>query len=575
MRKSIGAKIFTVMAVMGLLFVIGLAVNLNSLTTISDDSEQVSLYLTMEQTKGVVSTAFQQAQLYANLTYFKKDTGEFPVVHGKLKTAVDEMTSYMDEIQALAQQSEDTEVISAVDAWASSMDDFASYCMEIYNHAANGEFETAMSKVDSLKGIKDPVQAAEDAYDALIIEKQAEIAADSQAHITESVSFNVVDLVLYVIVFVGAILIVLFTVAKPAKDSGKKIGQIVNQLQNNEGDLTERLVVKTKDEVGQMATGINGFLEQLQRIMKTLKKESDNLMQSAKLVREEINESNENVAAVSATMEEMSASIEEISATLDQIVEGSDNVLADTRAMMEQAASGADMIEDIKVRAGKMYQNTVEGKESTNQAMLEIRETLLNAVEESKSVEKINQLTGEILNISSQTNLLALNASIEAARAGEAGRGFAVVADEIRNLADNSRNTASNIQEISNLVTLAVERLAENAEQMLRFVDEKIMTDYDGFVAVVQQYAKDAENMNEIISEFSRNAGGISDTMETMNMGINDIAIAIDESAKGVTSVAEGSSELVAAMVKIRQESEANMSLAEQLSDEVNKFKRV
>ena len=168
-----------------------------------------------------------------------------------------------------------------------------------------------------------------------------------------------------------------------------------------------------------------------------------------------------------------------------------------------------------------------------------------------------------------------MNASIEAARAGEAGRGFAVVADEIRNLADNSRNTASNIQEISNLVTLAVERLAENAEQMLRFVDEKIMTDYDGFVAVVQQYAKDAENMNEIISEFSRNAGGISDTMETMNMGINDIAIAIDESAKGVTSVAEGSSELVAAMVKIRQESEANMGLAEQLSDEVNKFKRV
>lgn len=575
MRKSIGAKIFTVMAIMGLLFVVGLAVNLSSLNTISNDSEQVSLYLTMEQTKGVVSTAFQQAQLYANLTYFKKDTAELPVVHGKLKTAVEQMTTYMGEVKTLAAKSKDNEVIAAVDAWALSMDAFAEYCMEIYDLADAGKFEAAMSKVDSLKGIKDPVQAAEDAYNALIVKKQAEISEDSQEHIATSLSFNVIDLVLYLIVFGSAVVIVLFTVTKPAKDSGKKIREIVTKLQNNEGDLTERLVVKTKDEVGQMALSINGFLEQLQRIMQTLKQESDNLMTSAKLVSEEISDSNENVSGVSATMEEMSASIEEISATLNQIVDGSDSVLADTREMLEQATSGADMIEEIKERAGKMHQTTVEGKESTNRAMQEIREALLVAVEESKSVDKINQLTGDILNISSQTNLLALNASIEAARAGDAGRGFAVVADEIRNLADNSRNTASNIQEISNLVTLAVERLAENAEKMLQFVDDKIMTDYDGFVSMVQQYAKDAENMNQIISEFSRNAGGINDIMETINVGINDIAIAVDESAKGVTSVAEGSTELVSAMVKIGQETEANMTLAEKLSEEVNKFKRV
>lgn len=102
--------------------------------------------------------------------------------------------------------------------------------------------------------------------------------------------------------------------------------------------------------------------------------------------------------------------------------------------------------------------------------------------------EKINELTNNILNIASQTNLLALNASIEAARAGEAGRGFAVVADEIRNLAENSRDTANDIQNISVLVTEAVRVLSENAEEMLKFVGTDVIKDYDGFVDVVNQY---------------------------------------------------------------------------------------
>lgn len=243
--------------------------------------------------------------------------------------------------------------------------------------------------------------------------------------------------------------------------------------------------------------------------------------------------------------------------------------------MTKEVNDGVQLVLDIKQRAQGMHQNTVQSKDSAGQIILDIRETLDSAVEESHSVEQINELTSEILSITSKTNLLALNASIEAARAREAGKGFAVVADEIRVLADNSRDTANNIQVISNQVTKAVERLAESAGGMLKFIDEKILKEYDGFVEVVEQYEKDADSVNDILSQFADNTNGINSTIQTMNTGINAIATAVDESAKAVVSVAENAVSLVDSMKQIREETETNHEISAKLSSEVNRFKKV
>ena len=222
-----------------------------------------------------------------------------------------------------------------------------------------------------------------------------------------------------------------------------------------------------------------------------------------------------------------------------------------------------------------MHQNTIAGKDQTSGKIIEIREMLGEALEESRSVEKIKQLTGEILDITSQTNLLSLNASIEAARAGDAGKGFAVVADEIRALADSSANTANNIQNISNLVISAVEKLAGNAETMLRFVDEKVLQDYDEFVVVVEKYESDADSMNSLIEEFSKNTGEIRDTISAMTTGLNDISTAVDESARGVTNVAESAVSLVSSMEQIKQQTVSNQEISQRLSGEVGRFKNL
>lgn len=397
----------------------------------------------------------------------------------------------------------------------------------------------------------------------------------SDTKVAGTIIFNFILVGASALVIVGVIIVVSKTVSGPAKKASKELSQILTEIDNGEGDLTKRLTIRTKDEVGQLVVGFNSFIEQLQNIISKLKVESENLLTSAENVMTQVNESNENSVNISAAMEELSASMEEVSATVEQIANGSFNVLESVKSVNEKAGEGADIVETIKIKSGDMYRETIESKEKANKVINEIKEDLRTSVEESKSVEKIGELTADILGIAGQTNLLSLNASIEAARAGEVGRGFAVVAHEISVLADSSRDTANNIQEISNIVTLAVEKLAKSAERMIDFIDEQVINDYDGFVKVVEQYRADADSMNDILKEFAKEAADIEDTMQAMAQGINDISITVDESARGVSDVAENAVNLVNAMSLIKDESEVNENISKSLNEEVSRFKEV
>lgn len=429
--------------------------------------------------------------------------------------------------------------------------------------------------IQDIKALEETIESND--KDATV-ELEQDLALESKRNnirINGTIVFDyaIIVLILIIVVLVGVIGIV--TIAKPTKKTTAQLSQMINDIEAGEGDLTSRVSIKSEDEIGQLADGINKFIYVLQGIVKNVKFESERLSAATVNIAGGVDSSNQNAMNISSAMEELAASMQEISATLTQLSEGSESILKQVNDINNIANGGAETVTAIKGRAETMNKETNDSKENTIHVLKDIGIKLDEAVKESRSVEKINELTDNILNIAGQTNLLALNASIEAARAGEAGKGFAVVADEIRVLADNSRETANSIQQISALVTGAVEKLSDNAKSMLEFVGSEVLTDYDKFVAIVKQYESDADSMKKMLTEFADRAGVVSVTMDHMNDGVQGIALSVDESTKAVTSVAEDTSNLVCALAKIKQESDDNQEVAEKLMKEIGIFKTI
>ena len=144
-----------------------------------------------------------------------------------------------------------------------------------------------------------------------------------------------------------------------------------------------------------------------------------------------------------------------------------------------------------------------------------------------------------------------------------------------RALADNSTQTAGNIQKISKIVTNAVNKFTKNAEDILQFIDEKILKDYDDFVGIAKQYESDTDTINQLLNEFASNTEDISSTIQSMNQGLNDISTATDESTHGVTTSAENIINLVGALMQIQNETENNKHISQDLETEVSRFKKL
>lgn len=424
------------------------------------------------------------------------------------------------------------------------------------------EYQTAMEK-----GNSDGAAAAQKDI-AYILQKSA-------TRISGTNTFNVIILGLMVLVILMMLFIVNRTISSPAKKASIHLNEIIKNIEQNKGDLTQRIQVQTKDEIGQLVTGINGFIIGLQDLMRNIRQDSEKIMNSSGEVNARVDESTQSAMSVSAATEELAASMEEVAATLDQIARGATEILEQATEMSENANDGAKNMAEIMIYAQGKQKETIESKTSTVEIFREVGTALHEAVGESRNVEKINELTGNILNIASQTNLLALNASIEAARAGEAGKGFAVVADEIRVLADNSRDTANDIQNISNMVTGAVEKLSDNASKLLDFMKDDVMNDYDSFVEIANRYYSDVDGINRMLTDFASKTSRIAESMRTMDSGINDVSTTVDESARGVSGVAEDTTRLVNAISMIHEETIHNQEVSKSLQGEVHRFEKV
>ncbi len=431
-----------------------------------------------------------------------------------------------------------------------------------YNHSLTG-------LIEQLKEHAAPGEADDVVEQTEFLMRRIDIKIDG------TYIFDIILVLIALAVTVVAIIIAMKMIVKPTKKVSATLAGIVESIKKNEGDLTARVDVTSNDEIGQLAADINHFVELLQSNMKTMRTSADRLKVSMDVVADKVDVSNGSVTNVSSSTEELAAGMEAVASTVQEIANGSTHVLNQAQSITQGADSGVVTVNDLQKRVSQMRDNVVSSKKEATSVIDNIQGELANAVQESNSVIKIQELTKGILDIAGQTNLLALNASIEAARAGDAGRGFAVVAEEIRVLADNSQQAANSIREISETVIDAVNKLVTNSREMLSFMDSNVLKDYDLFVDIMNQYQEDAKMLNQLFSGFASEAATMTDTMQHVNSGINNIAITIDQSSNAVSTVATDASELVEAMIEIQNETNENRTVSAEMIEVVDRFKKL
>lgn len=383
---------------------------------------------------------------------------------------------------------------------------------------------------------------------------------------------NGIIIAISVTLLMVALYCVIRFVIKPILATNKDIRDIISGIDKGEGDLTRRVAVLSNDEIADLGNGINLFMDKLQQILKMIIENTNHMENVVREVGESVATSNDSATDLSAMTEELSATMQDVGHSVSVINNNTENVRGDVEMIAHKSGEINEFSKEMKANADKKESDARNNMDKTNETIGIILEGLGKAIEDSHSVGQVTSLTDEILNISSQTNLLALNASIEAARAGEAGKGFAVVADEIRGLADSSRETANRIQQINSVVVAAVNNLSDNANELVGYIQNAILPEFEAFVESGVKYRDNASYIENAMQEFTAKTDMLKKNIDEIALSISAITTAVDEGAEGINGAAKSTQNLVEDIVNISDKMNENKVIAQTLQKSTHVF---
>lgn len=437
--------------------------------------------------------------------------------------------------------------------------------------------------VDQLKAGNTP-QDDVVTYDFNGVKKYASYAITSQEQILvitadEAEIMVPISNVIKLAIFIGIGIIVVFAffaffVSTIITRSLKKLTEIIVAMSNFDyrKNTREDLLCKQKDETGSIARAVRQMRQNLSEMVANINSASAKIEKNVKSLEEVTNVVNSMCMDNSATSEELAAGMEETAATTETIYSSIATMQKGASDINELSMFGDKVSKEVLERANILEKTTMEASNKTRETYESVKVKADKAIEGSKAVDKINELTDSIMSISSQTSLLALNASIEAARAGEAGRGFAVVATEIGNLAKETSTAVGDINTIVGEVVKAVMNMTDCLTETTGFLETTVLTDYGKFTKVSEQYSEDAiefkSSMNEIYSAINK----LTDSIHLITESVSGINETIGESTMGVTDIATKTTDMVTKTSETNDLVEESMECVKQLEQMVGKF---
>lgn len=489
-----------------------------------------------------------------------------------IRSEQETLETYLDDFQEYVTDDNKAEY----DALVSNYEGMKYELANLMAYSANNDNEAAYALANGK--IADYSSAMQESIAAIRtnVSENADVAKEQLAAVYRTaIAASTASIIISVAALLATLICVFRLVIIPLLKTQKEITNIIEDIDKREGDLTRRVSVHANQEVAAVGNGINVFMDKLQDIFKVIVNNSTRMESVVGEVRDSVVTSNSSVSDLSALTEELSATMEEMSANASLINTNTESVKQEVDQIAERTSEINAYTREMKEHADSMEASARENMESTGAKVNEILTVLNQAIEDSKSVNQVNSLTDDILNIASQTNLLALNASIEAARAGEAGRGFSVVATEISQLAAASQEAANRIQQINRVVTEAVGNLTEHSNGLVQYMNDSILPEFEAFVDAGSAYREKATHIETSMGDFTEKTEVLKKTMAEIADSINTIAHAIEEGVKGVSSAADSTQVLVGDMEDITRHMDENQHIAADLKRETEVFKKL
>lgn len=339
------------------------------------------------------------------------------------------------------------------------------------------------------------------------------------------------------------------------------------------GDLTKSINIKSRDEIGILAGALNKAMENTRQLISEIITGASAVSTASDELAATVEEVSSSIESISKATLEISGGAEQLSASTEEITASIEEVNASTGELAGNASDADSASRDIASRAVQIKDKGSRSIESSKAIFSEKQSDILKAIEDGKVVQEIKIMADIISSIAAQTNMLSLNAAIEAARAGEQGKGFAVVANEVRQLAEQSSQTVTNIHNVVAQVQTAFDNLSQSAREILNFIENTVEPDYQLMADMGAQYEKDAQYINQMANKISEAAGMMSETIEQVSSAVQNVSATAEQTSAGTEGISESIKDTAAAVEEIAASAQNQAELAKKLNDMVKHFK--
>lgn len=370
-------------------------------------------------------------------------------------------------------------------------------------------------------------------------------------------------------------LIILITIAimliKSITTSIKEILDLSNRL--SKYDFSENINLKSNDEFGIVADSLNKAQSNIKDLIKDVIYGSEEISAASEELAASVEELTFQFKEINNSTFEVTNIVHETSATTEELTASAAEIEENVSLLATKATEVKENAEDIKNRATEIKDNTVSVITNTKNVYDNVEEAILNSIKKASVVEEIIEMANIIENISKQTNLLALNAAIEAARAGEQGKGFAVVADEVRKLAEQSSEAVNKVKLTINDVKKAFNSISNYSTELLDFMGNDVMKQFNGFIQVGEQYEYDGIFSNKMSEEIALMSKEFYSRTKEISDAITVVAEMAENSSKNLINVKQGINDSTNAISQIAKTAQGQADLAQKLTKTISKFK--